>query len=1278
MISVGEPLELYYSLYSAETNQFVTEEFLVKLTELGMPDDISLMNKLSTLFVDLDADDLRRNLYLVCRIFRRGKLIAAKPGDKSHRMSVMQGGGGGKDVEQVYRRPFGCAVLSISKILGRLNGEEEFSSPIYTPTAGKVEELSSTLHRLIIANGGGVGDSYELAPRANGVVVKLKLVGANTEGLEEVSRTPKLYFARLIKPTVKRNDFYITLLTGSYLRDRKRAQKNVLVKVYLLNKRGELVDALVRGTGPQNQCASSYESTVYYHTNSPEFKETIRLSIPSANFENLHLLFVYFHASSKAAKTHAFSFGFLKLVTPSGVVIPDKEHTLECYKITRDMEKSIGSIDPAWLSRVEKYSARPKEKFVVATRLCSTFKTQKEELHALFSWRDIDEEKLIEVCERITYLQDSEIVKFLREILSVLMGIFSERHSPTLLKAAYRLFVSILTILSGHYSNYIPVLDAYISEIFDSANIYMVLLDQLKLLFEWVRRDDLDRRGDDIERRALVKTMKCFSYVIRFIVHSRQKDVKNESASENEFRQEIFDVIFYVDEMMTRTSPAWLLAIQTHTLKSVAGIFEHLKKVFSVSDLGEIARGFLESIKDGNTSWSVAKLSLCLRLVKSDVVQRRESRHQVMAAIIRLIQRHLNESESERMICVAIIRELLDILRDFPRQKSTSDSDYVWNVSILLPDILKALKREVSPDNGQTIKVSKSIEAIVGDINVEQVLFTSLASIVFLMSEQQEAYYFKAVLEDDVQKRAFVQDALTTFRLFSTQKNIYPDSWILMRVFALTCATKVLNWFSKFISSMQNTTAYFNLGISVLRGSFMDKMDDSLSGFVQSRLTSARSTIFSLLNKSWDNLGEKKSKLSAIVVAPLIEFSISSNDPLRSFGQAMYFDLLRFEFASINTFATVEVLTIDAVDRIVQQNMKGKKSISSFFDSHLREKFQNDELLSAPRPLEFLSEISKLFDLLDSLSKYPRTSEFEDERVSATLQLMAYLQKTKRMDMYLKYAQELCDLHLSLGNYSEAGFAMLLEANLAKWPARENHLRKAIEYFVKSENYEEAIVHYKTLGAHFELQAYNYAKLGEVLREQAMLFEQIATAERFYPPYFRVAFVGEGHSASVANEEFVYRGNQLESIMDFSSRIRQKYPEADVLPPGKPVPADKRAEAKQYLQISTITPCSEDGAPNMIDAIPKRVGKYIKNNNVRRFFAVRPFRKRALKRAKTNFWTRGLTRHFMISRRCFRRRIAEAASCALQTFALIRLKAPLMRSRRRIKSSKRLWRKTQI
>src|SRR4051812_3377538 len=49
-VQVGETTELYFSLYSEKERRFITEDFCVILTEAGMPEKISLLGKLTTLF----------------------------------------------------------------------------------------------------------------------------------------------------------------------------------------------------------------------------------------------------------------------------------------------------------------------------------------------------------------------------------------------------------------------------------------------------------------------------------------------------------------------------------------------------------------------------------------------------------------------------------------------------------------------------------------------------------------------------------------------------------------------------------------------------------------------------------------------------------------------------------------------------------------------------------------------------------------------------------------------------------------------------------------------------------------------------------------------------------------------------------------------------------------------------------------------------------------------------------------------------------------------------
>lgn len=111
---------------------------------------------------------------------------------------------------------------------------------------------------------------------------------------------------------------------------------------------------------------------------------------------------------------------------------------------------------------------------------------------------------------------------------------------------------------------------------------------------------------------------------------------------------------------------------------------------------------------------------------------------------------------------------------------------------------------------------------------------------------------------------------------------------------------------------------------------------------------------------------------------------------------------------------------------------------------------------------------------------------------------MEYLKRTGRLSHYLKYVHLLCEQNLSFGNYTEAGFTLLLHANLLNWsdemvpeegdfPAQPQRQRKeklystAIEYFDKGKNWEKAIDLIKELRTQYETVLFNYPALAATL-----------------------------------------------------------------------------------------------------------------------------------------------------------------------------------------------------
>lgn len=250
-------------------------------------------------------------------------------------------------------------------------------------------------------------------------------------------------------------------------------------------------------------------------------------------------------------------------------------------------------------------------------------------------------------------------------------------------------------------------------------------------------------------------------------------------------------------------------------------------------------------------------------------------------------------------------------------------------------------------------------------------------------------------------------------------------------------------------------------------------------------------------------------------------------------------------------------------------------------------------MLDHPLVTQFLREIRTLYEMLSSVSKYPATPDFEDERVEGAMTLVNYLRRTHRTDIYMKYVHFLHQLHRKLGNKAEAALSYVLYADILDWSAEyqspffvesqgvfgaqtsaarlEEVLIRSVDDLVAANCWEEAL---RLLGV--LLQRYGHVtseltKATAVLRRAAVLSDAIAHQERVYPSYFFVKFAGDGCPAAFRNDVFVYRGTLGERLADFEARIMQKWHGAKKIP----------------LKIDTVTTSTAAGTAREGDSARK-------------------------------------------------------------------------------------------
>jgi len=268
----------------------------------------------------------------------------------------------------------------------------------------------------------------------------------------------------------------------------------------------------------------------------------------------------------------------------------------------------------------------------------------------------------------------------------------------------------------------------------------------------------------------------------------------------------------------------------------------------------------------------------------------------------------------------------------------------------------------------------------------------------------------------------------------------------------------------------------------------------------------------------------------------------------------------------------------------------------------------------------------------------PDGPEYEDDRTIATLKLMNYLKQTQRSDTYVKYVHLLCEQHLNNGNFIEAGHTLLMHISMLLWsddkleakqgfPSETSTARKsrlmlrAIDYFDQGKCWENAIGLCKELSDVYETNLYDYTKLSDVLRRQAAFYEKITGTERLYSYYYRVGFYGKGFPASLQGKEFVYRGFELERVMEFTSRIQAKFPNAEILKSNKAPEKDILDSDRQHIQIVQVAPVpSEDVKVKFANRnVSARVSDYYANNNINTFKYNIPLKRDKTKKGVNEF-----------------------------------------------------------
>lgn len=461
-------------------------------------------------------------------------------------------------------------------------------------------------------------------------------------------------------------------------------------------------------------------------------------------------------------------------------------------------------------------------------------------------------------------------------------------------------------------------------------------------------------------------------------------------------------------------------------------------------------------------------------------------------------------------------------------------------------------------------------------------------------------------------------EILMVFRGLVDQ-SVFPRDWCDMIMLQNSVILKALRFFSHTIRDSffekfdtQAWSNFFHCAIA-----FMTQPALQLERFSTNKRTKIikrykdmrRETGFEV-RSMWFNLGAHKVQFVPSLVESILEMTLIPEVELRKATIPIFFDMMQAEFYSSKfelesfgdtkrdsshvkaNFCDFENEMIAKLDVLVEGG-KGDAEYKSLFHDIMIE-YCSQHTTMKDEGTKFVKTVTRL---MERLLEYRCiiTDENKENRMSCTVSLLDFYSEINRKEMYIRYLNKLCDLHLECDNYTEAAYTLELHTKLLNWSddilspllkstrysqaQTHRQLKEALYYniienYSKGKMWECAIKKCQELAGQFEMETFDYDRLSALHKSMALFYDDIMKKARAEPEYFRVGYFGRGFPQFLQNRVFVYRGKEYERLADFNSRILNEFPRAELLNKLTPPNDDIMESDKQckYFQLTFLFP----------------------------------------------------------------------------------------------------------
>uniref|UniRef100_A0A8C4P2U3 Dedicator of cytokinesis 4 n=1 Tax=Dromaius novaehollandiae TaxID=8790 RepID=A0A8C4P2U3_DRONO len=1212
--NLGEELEVIFSLFDSKENRPISERFFLRLNRNGLPKCPEKPERHCSLFVDLGSSELRKDIYITVHIIRIGRMGA---GEKKNACNVQ------------YRRPFGCAVLSIADLLAG-DSKDDLILKVYMCNT---ENDWYQIHENIIKK---LNARYNLTGSNAGLAVSLQLLHGDMEQIRReytsmfthgVSITRKLGFSNIIMPGEMRNDLYITVERGEFEKGGKSVARNVEVTMHVVDSSGQILkDFISFGSGEPP--ASEYHSFVLYHNNGPRWAELLKLPIPVDKFRGAHIRCEFRHCSTKEkGEKKLFGFSFVPLMQENGRTLPDGTHELIVHKCEENTNLQDSSrylklpfSKGIFLGNNSQAVKTTKESFWITSFLCSTKLTQNGDMLDLLKWRT-HPDKIAGCLSKLKEIDGSEIVKFLQDTLDTLFGILDE-NSQKYGSKVFDCLVHIINLLQdSKFHHFKPVMDTYIESHFAGALAYRDLIKVLKWHIDRVTEVELQEHIQEV--------LKAQEYIFKYIVQSRRLfSIATGGQNEEEFRCCIQELLLSVRFFLSQESKgaSALSQLQAVFLSSFPSVYSELLKLFDVREVANLvhdALGSLPTVMHGDECLQAVKLQSIGKTVESHLYTNPDSRYILLPVVLHHLHMHLQE-QKDLIMCARILSNIFCLIK-----KNSSEKSVLGEIDVIVNSLLDILLRTILEITSRPQPSGSAMRLQFQDVTGEFV--SCLLSLLRQMTDR----HYQQLLDSFSTKedlRDFLLQIFTVFRIL-IRPEMFPKDWTVMRLVANNVIiTTVLYLSDALRKNFLNENfdykiwdSYFFLAVI-----FINQLCLQLEMFTPSKKKKVlekygdmRVTMGCEIFSMWQNLGEHKLHFIPALIGPFLEVTLIPQPDLRNVMIPIFHDMMDWEQRRSGNFKQVEAKLIDKLDSLMSEG-KGDETYRELFNSILLKKIERETWRESG--VSLIATVTRLMERLLDYRDCMKMGEVDGKKIGCTVSLLNfYKTELNKEEMYIRYIHKLYDLHLKAQNFTEAAYTLLLYDELLEWsdrplreflnyPMQTEWQRKEylhltiIQNFDRGKCWENGIILCRKIAEQYE-SYYDYRNLSKMRMMEASLYDKIMDQQRLEPEFFRVGFYGKKFPFFLRNKEFVCRGHDYERLEAFQQRMLNEFPHAIAMQhANQPDETIFQAEA-QYLQIYAVTPIPENQEVLQRDGIPDNIKSFYKVNHIWRFRYDRPFHK---------------------------------------------------------------------